>query len=286
MVMAFCVLLGVGLLAIFAFDGEMQGADQTIEAIVARQAKEMESAQREFSKIEEKLAAAPGLIAVKKELERLKRENSSRDGQIERLQKDVDGASEAVSLMTEGFEAYKKQYRALVRGSAKGQDVGMLKTRDGTVYENVNVRNVSAIGIQIRHSGGMKRIPFENLPAELQEQFQFDPKEKAEALAIEKAARQKHEAEVSTASLASARLAAEREREAAKSSARRSARELAAKKERIKSLRREIAALEKEILHESRQPLSRAPQMKPQLAAKQRELAELQSDVSRLLNSR
>lgn len=57
--------------------------------------------------------------------------------------------------------------------------------------------------------------------------------------------------------------------------------DLALKKSRIESLKDEIKALEEAIPKESLKPISRAPQMKTQLSAKQRQLSALQADVAR-----
>ena len=48
-----------------------------------------------------------------------------------------------------------------------------MKTIDGKVYEHVSIRKVTALGMEIRHLNGLKRIHYQNLPDELQDRFQF-----------------------------------------------------------------------------------------------------------------
>jgi hypothetical protein len=81
-----------------------------------------------------------------------------------RLQKETDGARKAA------------------RNAAAGSRMDVLETLDGKSYMAVEIREVSAIGISIRHETGLARVPFENLPREMQDHFHFDPKEKERAL--------------------------------------------------------------------------------------------------------
>ena len=60
-----------------------------------------------------------------------------------------------------------------------------LKTLSGDTYTKVKITNVDAVRMQIRHSGGIKGIPFEELPMDLQDRFQFDSKEKEVRVAKE-----------------------------------------------------------------------------------------------------
>jgi hypothetical protein len=80
-----------------------------------------------------------------------------------------------------------------------GQVIAKLETLKGDVYENVTIREVSPIGIAIRHDAGSRRVPFEELPLEMQRQFLFDPKEKEKALADEHAVQNAHLAQVEAA---------------------------------------------------------------------------------------
>ena len=215
MLMALVVLVGFGLLFMFAFDEGMQGADQSIESFIAHQAKEIDNIKHTISRGEVQLGKAPALVAAEKELKATKRENQFREGMVGSLKQGIVAANQSIAAKTQEFEAYKDEYRAFTRSKAKGQTIERLQTRTGEVYEKVTIRQVTPIGIQILYDGGQKRINFEDLPPAMQDHYQFDPKQKAAALASENTVRKEHEAAVSVATAAEGQqLAAQRQKEA------------------------------------------------------------------------
>jgi hypothetical protein len=282
MVLALVVLAGFGVLFMFAFDERLQGGDRTIESVIAEQSKEIERLQASIKHGEKELTKTPALLATARELTAAKRDNQFRDGHIDSLRQGVAAANKSIDAKTTEFDAYKDQYRAFVRSRAKGQTMERLVTRKGVIYQNVSLREVTAIGIQIMHTDGQKRIPFEELPAEMQDRFQFDPNQKSAAVARETAERDEHEAAVSVATTAESRKLAEQRQKEAEANQAKMIRSIAVMESRIESLSHEIKALEEAIPKESLKPLSRAPQMRGQLGNKQRETAKLRAEVARL----
>lgn len=282
MVMALVVLLGFGVLFLFAFDEGFQGGDQSIESVIAAQGREIINYQNVADSGRKSLALAPARLENSKELTRLKRENQTLQENITALQEKVSAGKADLVSRNEAFEGYKDEYRAYVRGKAKGETMVKLETVSGIVYKNVNIREVSAIGIQIRHDDGQKRIPFEELPEEMKDHFQFDAKQKEEALAAESAGREEHEAAVAVSDKqADLDLAAKRvkDAEAAKIQATRT---IAIKSNRIKELTQDIERLNDAILVESKKTVSRASILRGEIAGKRREIAELSSQISSL----
>lgn len=282
MLLALVVLVGFGLLFMFAFDEGLQGGEQTIESLIAQQAKDIEGMKEGISRGGKELTKAPALLAADRLLKDLKRENKFREGGIDSLNKGIESANEAIAAKLKEIETYKDEYRTIARGKAKGETMERLETRKGDVYEKVTFREVSAIGVQILHDGGQKRIPFEDLSSELQDRFQFDPTQKAAAVAKENAVRDEHEAAVSVATAAEGQQLAMQKEKEAEANREKVVRAIAVKTSRVESLKDEIKALVEAIPKENLKSLSRAPQMKLQLSNKQRELAALQADVARL----
>jgi chromosome segregation ATPase len=246
MVMALIVLLGFGLLFMYASDEGSMGGHQSIESLIAHQAKEIEGYNASIAHGRKTLELAPGRTATSKELTRLKRENQAAVGTIANLTKAVEAGKADIAQRTANFEAYKNEYRAFVRGKAKGETMDQLVTLSGAVYKNVNIREVSAIGIQIRHDEGQKRIAFEELPEAMKDHFQFDPKQKEEAVNIEIAARGDHDAAVAAANeIAEQQMDAQRAQDAQEAKARLRA-EIAAKEAQISSLKSEIEGLQRD----------------------------------------
>ena len=200
MLMALVVLIGFGLLFMFAFDEGLQGGGATIESEISSQAKDIENTQAAIARGKTTLAGGPPRIAAAKQVLSLKRSNEAQASKIVTLKADIEAGKADIVAKTQAWEAYKDVYREFVRGKAKGQVIEQLETRTGDVYKNVNIREVTAVGIQIRHDEGQKRIAFEELSDELQDYYQFDPAQKEKAVAAETAARDEHDAAVAVVS--------------------------------------------------------------------------------------
>jgi hypothetical protein len=282
MVMALFVLIGFGLLFMFAFDEGFQGGELSIEGMIAQQAKEIQKSQGSIILGQEKLTQAPAMILKVKELASLKSKNQGYKDSIVNLTKAVETSNSKLVSLKKDFESYKDEYRAFVRGKAKGEERAKLETKDGTVYEDVMIRDVSAIGVQIRHRGGQKRIPFEELPNAMQDYFQYDPNQKAEAMASENAARAGHEAAVAVTDehqkqlMAAARV---REAEANKVKA---AQAITLKTAQFEDLEDRIEQMEEAIELEGKKRLSRAGIMTVELANMRRQLTELRTQIATL----
>ena len=280
--MALIVLLGFGLLFMFATDEGFQGGDQSIESVIAHQAKDIEASKSVIENGRKLLGGAPARISKVKELERLKRGCLALNESLVTLGEKIELGKAEVISSNDGFDAYKDQYRAHVRGKAKGEVMETLQTRSGAIYKNVNIREVTAVGIQIRHEDGQKRIPFEELPEAMTDYYQFDPQQKAAAVAKEQATWNEHEAAVSVANLDSNRRLEEQAAKDAEAAREKLTRAIAIKISRTGSLSEEIKSLEEAIPKEVHKGISNAPAMREQLANKRSALAALQADIARM----
>lgn len=100
----------------------------------------------------------------------------------------LQAETEEASLQAEEEARLRNELEKLresARRAAVGSKMDVLETMDGRSYRNVVIRKASAIGISIRHSSGVTRLPFENLPHAMRERFHYDPKEKDKALVRE-----------------------------------------------------------------------------------------------------
>jgi cation transport ATPase len=79
-----------------------------------------------------------------------------------------------------------------------------ITTRDGKTYKHAKVTGVDADGLRIMHSTGVTKVSFDNLPDEIQKEYNYDP---AKVAAFRKAAEEAKKAETERAA------AAQRERE-------------------------------------------------------------------------
>lgn len=279
MVMGLFVLLGFGVLFVFAFDEGSQGGDLSIESVVRHQAKEIDGYQANIVSGQQNLDQAPARITQARELARLKRGGREL---VENLTKRVDERKAGIALQTVAFADYKDNYRAYVRGKAKGEKIGKLETLNGVDYNDVVIREVTPVGIQIRHADGHKRIPFEVLPEAMIDRFQFDPKQKDQALAEELASRNLLESAVAVSNSIADQANAERRSAEAESNRDKTIRAITYKKARIQALEGEIESLKSAIQQEEMKPVSKAPGMRFKVVDNGRAIIELRSQIATL----
>ena len=188
--------------------------------------------------------------------------------------------------------------REEARRQAVGQVIAKLETLKGDVYENVTIREVSPIGIAIRHDAGSRRVPFEELPLEMQRQFLFDPKEKEKALADEHAVQNAHLAQVEAAKVERSEVQKTGQNEEYRLKV---SKAIATKSARIQVLEDEIRSLESDVAREESKKynnggyyrhdgrwipnavgISRAPEFRKKLEAKRQEYGVLKQQVATL----
>ena len=291
MVMALIVLLGFGLLFMYASDESERGG-QSIESLISHQAKEIDGHQATIIFQQKKLDQAPSLLANSKDLTRLKREIQSLKNDSLNLAKSVESRKADIALKTQAFADYKDEYRACVRGKAKGETIAKLEALTGVIYTDVTIREVTPIGIQIRHADGHKRIPFEDLPEAMKDRFQFDPKQKDQAMAAESATRNVHEAAVAVADdLADQKMDAQRaqDAEAAKAKFRQ---DVTAKEALIASLQEDVKGLQADLDRAAsdaasaraagRMHVSKSGSISSNIRSKQGRVANLQAEVAQM----
>jgi hypothetical protein len=292
MVMALMVLLGFGLLFMFAFDEGLQGGGQSIQSVIAHQAKEIIDDQQNIQVGSELLAQVPARLAHAKELNRLKHDSESLQAKTAELVNAVAAGKAEVIRSGESFESYKDEYRAYIRNKAKDESWDQLETLAGTVYHHVNIREVTAIGIQIRHEGGQKRIPFEDLPEAMKDRFQFDPKQKEDALAQESETRTKHDAAVAVADgLTDQKMQQQRKVDAADAKDKKR-QEIVMKEVQIKSLEEQVRGLDAELDRAAseasaaraygRMHLNKSNTISGSIKATQNRITTLRSEVNQL----
>lgn len=282
MVMALIVLLGFGLLFMFAFDEGFQGEDQSIESVIRNQGKDIKDFQSRIESGRKSLELAPGRVAAAKELSRFKSESATLQEKITGLVQAVESGKTAVVTTKESFESYKNQYRAFVRGKAKGTNLDELKIADGTTYSKVSIRKVDAVGLLIIHEAGQKRVDYEGLPAAMKDYYQFDPVQKADLLKLESTAhgalseaveKQNQEAEEAAA------IKRAGDKEQAKVDA---AAKIELNKSRIKDLREQLKQLDRDMENEKKKKLANTDSIRNRMSAARKSLDQLESENRKL----
>ena len=136
--------------------------------------------------------------------------------------------------------------------------------------------------MHVQHAGGVTAIPYETLPAEMQDLYQFDTQEKQRLLAAERKATQEYSQSVEN-SVKQTKDNVERQRKAkAEADKLRRVQDVAMLKQRLAKLRLDITAQQDAIRLEKRKSLSRAPAMEARLRDMNTELADLTAKLAEL----
>ncbi len=292
MLLALVVLVGFSVLFMFAFDEGFQGGGRTIESEIAAQSKDIENFKDGIANGKEKLAFAPARIKAADDLRSVKATNERLAQNAGALKGTIKERLAEIQAKQDEWTAYKDKYREFIRGKSKGQELATLQTRKGDVYKNVSIREVTAVGIQIRHDEGQKRIQFEDLTDEMQDYYQFDPSQKAAALADEVAIRAAHETAADAAnSLADEQMAKQREKNAAEAKER-VMRSIQEKQAQIDIAMNEIKGYEADLVRAQadadaaraagKMHLSKSGSINGKIAFQKKRIAGLQSDISML----
>jgi len=280
MIIALLVLLGFGLLFTFAFDEDLQGHGRSIESIVRSQQREINGYVEGIKDREERLALLQENVEISRELDETNREMSLLEETLTGLNEAHAKATQEFVNVDEAFEAYKEEYRAHVRAKAVGEEMDELTTVTGEVYKRVVIREVTPIGIQIRHEYGQKRLSFDELSDELKERFQYDPKKKDEALAQEHEMHQKHDAAVAVANQSFEKQQAEQKERQAVERKKEIVRTIAVLKARKKQLAEEIKSLEKGLRNQS--GIKRTSDTEAVIQVKKNQLSSVVLEIARL----
>jgi len=278
LLMATVVLLGFGCLFMFAYEPNAQGEGRNIQAIIRDQSNEIDALrdrlndrERLLEKESVRRVEAQSFVLTKASLEK----NIELVANARQKVTDLNGA---ISAKSQEFEDYKNTYRQMARSAAKGETLPEIKTLDGMTYKKVILKEVTAVGIQISHEDGIKRIPFDLLPGTLQERFQYDPNQKEEALKREAVEQSEHDTAVDFSNKDLQRQA-EKKKEAARLAL---AQQYNESKKLLQQKEAEIHALEAAIAAERKKKFSRAPAMEERLADKKVEFSALRDRVARL----
>lgn len=193
LLMALLVIGGFGGIYVFVFDKEMQGGGKAIEHVIQEQADEIESLQAQIEHGNTTIVNSKKGAEEAKKAAALSTEAASTKEKISSLEAQMSKVIADTITLEKEFSDYRGAFRIQVREDAVGEKFPELKTVSGAEYVDVEIREVTEVGISVRHRDGSKRISYEELNEEWQQRFQFDPQEKAQALAREQAEREMYE---------------------------------------------------------------------------------------------
>lgn len=292
MLLALFVLLGFGILYMFVFDESLQDGAHNIGTFIRNQKNEIREYQLRAEEGARLLATAPKLDLIASNSAAIKRKNVTTAGRLEILGKKLILLTDELAAKQQKFESYKDEYRQFVRHKAKGELIAKLKTKSGETFIDVAIREVTPIGIQIRHSEGLKRIPYEDLPDDMIDYYQFDIAQKNTATAKEISIRKVHEAAAAVANeQMDQSIAAQRKKDAV-TRKEMIQKNIVFKSMQIESLEREITSLRIEMSRASSEAasarsagrihLDRTSNVAGDIEAKQNRISSLRIEIAKL----
>jgi predicted nucleic acid-binding Zn-ribbon protein len=234
------------------------------------------------------------MISTAEDYKKMKDENRNLSAELHSLREEYSAEKSSLENLLKDFDSYKDKYRAHVRDKIRDTEIAKLETLSGDAYENITVTEVTPVGIQIRHAYGTKRIPYENLPKDMQDYLQFDERQKADALEKESADLDAHIAEVSSSeSIRKANSAVDQAR-SSEDTTDKITQTIALKNGQVTKLESEVVAMQQEIVSEENKKikryeagsrvggLSRAPAIRLEIQKKERQITALRQQIVQL----
>lgn len=282
MFLALLVLCGFGVLFLMSVNEAPPGEKLTTQSVIAEQARELGELAAAIALKQRELAAIPKLQAAERKLKTAKLQLTETQERSDLTKQRMLNSQQQLAAKATALETYKDQYREAVRQGAKGEKIAQLKTRSGNTYENAVIDEVDPVGMKISHPGGMVRIPYDQLPAALQERFQFDATQKATTTAAEDTARKEHEKAVAEALRKKQEKDEARQQDAQQRDLIDAKKAIAIKTDRIAVLEREITSLRSELEREKQKKFRNTPRITSQINEKQQLRDQLQAEVDDL----
>ncbi|MGJ8641984.1 MAG: hypothetical protein ACSHX9_01135 [Luteolibacter sp.] len=294
LLLALIVLVGFGTLFTLSFD-QGGSSKKSIEAVIRENTNKIAEYQTKIEAGEAKLATAPGLQDIARELSANIIKSKLITDRVKLRESEISEITSEIEEIHPEWEDYKNEYRTYVRSKAKGDKIAELKALDGTTYINVEIRKVTAIGIEIRHRDGFKRIPFRELPLKMQDHFQFDEEQMLAENKREKEVRQKHNKQVNAAHEAAAEEAEKQRMIKAEEDRKKTIELISRGKARVTQIEGEIVQIQSDIESAERaadaarasgkRHLNKSNQYRGDLAIKRTELLNVQREIARLESS-
>lgn len=194
---ALLVLGGFGAL-FFVFDKDMEKAGtKKIEAVVRDLGLELDGKKTQKESFEKLVAKGEPLKGQTEQIRNLEESTKANATQIEELKAKIEEGNTAIGAAEKDWEDYKIAYREHVWAEAKGQEFPETKgVKTGTVYPKGKILSVTHTGISTMNSTGNKMIPLEDIPADLQDQYQLTKEGAVQIGAATKKATDEHFANV------------------------------------------------------------------------------------------
>lgn len=185
-VMGIFVLGGFIFLSMFAFDPHYNGSMQSIDSVIATQAREITLLESQLADAKRGYLKRLEVKGRQSELEVLLEKNEDKKEKLAKLGSLRERVKTASVKIDAEATDYIARYRDQIRTAAVGEVLPEIQI-SGRPIKNAVISQVTPAGIHVKYDEGISRIPVDELPEELRERFQFDATEVEAYLARERA---------------------------------------------------------------------------------------------------
>jgi hypothetical protein len=182
-----CTVLGAGSLFFVTSESFLSGSagDRDVGRILKLQAREIAELRRRLDGVREQMEVNEERKELSLQLDAARDRSALAIATLSSLEEEAARARTELYRVRDEWDKYRETYRVAERASAKGEKYAELTLADGKKLSDVTVLDVDAARMQVRHSGGIVGIDWQDLPGDFQDRFQFDVKEKEVLLAME-----------------------------------------------------------------------------------------------------
>ena len=269
-----------------ALDKRFAGGQDTIEYKISQNRDKLSGIKDRMAQTEAKLVRFDELEQSAAELASLQLSIQEKRDANARSRSQVDSLRDEIKYAEDSLAAHKRLYRNMVRERSVGTTMEKLLTLDGKTYHQVTIKSIGAMGMNITHRDGSRRIPFRDLPVDMQRKYMFSEEE----------AQAQHQKEQDLleqrrlAQLAHQRAADQQKVEVEK---KRDHEQVEEQQRQIENLRMAIDTInqrirltEQKINEESSKTISRAPQYREELRKLEKAKREYELRLSRMSGAR
>ena len=171
------VMFGVGISLVMDGSIGIATSSSAQEELIATQEADIIRLETELKILKAERTARAAIKPAVDALQAAKAKIEANRKAIAELRSGVQGIEREVEVARDKFATFRDRYRRKVWLEATGTDLGTITTRAGKTYHGVVIKKITPVEMLIMHSGGGRRIPIEDLQADLQERYQLDPQE-------------------------------------------------------------------------------------------------------------
>lgn len=179
MLLGFLVLVGFWGLGMAVYSGLGQkDRGPSLSSRIEQLEKSVEVTREEFLLEQGRLKKMEGFQKTLSEIAEMQNELANERSNIQKLRQQAVGLDEELVELGGEFEDYRDRYRSNERNLAKGEIIDLSETK-GPDFKECKIIGISPLHLRVMRTAGPTGIPYQELPKDVQDRFQFEAEEAA-----------------------------------------------------------------------------------------------------------